>query len=66
MRTVGPNVSGLFLHLVPVFGTLFSIFFLGERMQWYHAGSALLVFAGIALTSWTPRRAPDPAPEARP
>ncbi len=65
VRTVGPNVSGLFLHLVPVFGTLFSIFFLGEHMQWYHAGSALLVFAGIALTSWTPRRPPDPAPAAR-
>ena len=60
VRTVGPNVAGLFLHLVPVFGTLFSMIFLGERLQWYHLGSALLVFAGIALTSWTPRAAPPP------
>ena len=57
VKTVGPNVAGLFLHLVPVFGTLFSMIFLGERLHWYHLGSALLVFAGIALTSWTPRPA---------
>lgn len=57
VRAVGPNVAGLFLHLVPVFGTLFSMMFLGERLQWYHLGSALLVFTGIALTSWAPRPA---------
>lgn len=55
VKAVGPNVAGLFLHLVPVFGTLFSMIFLGESLHWYHLGSALFVFAGIALTSWTPR-----------
>lgn len=51
VKAVGPNIAGFFLHLVPVLGTAFSMLFLGERLQLYHLTGALLVFAGIALTS---------------
>lgn len=51
VKAVGPNIAGFFLHLVPVTGTIFSMIFLGERLQLYHLAGAALVFAGIALTS---------------
>lgn len=51
VKSVGPNIAGIFLHLVPVTGTLFSMIFLGERLHLYHLAGALLVFAGIVLTS---------------
>ena len=30
---VGPNVSGFFLHLLPVFGTVLAVMFLGETIR---------------------------------
>lgn len=47
---VGPNKASLFIHLMPVFGTLLSAIFLGEIPQWYHAVGIVLIFAGIGLT----------------
>ena len=51
VREVGANKAGLFLHLMPVFGSLLSIVFLGERLYLYHLIGMLLIFAGIYLTS---------------
>jgi drug/metabolite transporter (DMT)-like permease len=49
--TLGPNRGGTFIHLIPIFGALLSIFFLGEQIAGYHVLGAALVFAGIALTN---------------
>lgn len=47
---VGANKASLFIHLMPVFGTLLSFLFLGEIPFWYHYFGISLIFAGIWLT----------------
>lgn len=49
VREVGPNPAGIAMQLMPVFGALLAIVFLGERMQSYHWLGAALVLAGILL-----------------
>ena len=48
---VGPNKASLFIHLMPVFGTLLSFLFLGEIPLWYHYLGIALIFSGIWLTT---------------
>ncbi|MPN31130.1 hypothetical protein SDC9_178604 [bioreactor metagenome] len=47
---VGANKASLFIHLMPVFGTLLSVVFLGEIPHPYHYAGIALIFAGIWLT----------------
>jgi drug/metabolite transporter (DMT)-like permease len=48
---VGANRAGQFLNLVPVFGTLLAMVFLGEVLRPFHVAGALLIFAGIYLAT---------------
>lgn len=48
---VGSNVSGLFVHLMPVFGSLLAWLFLDERLYQFHFAGAVLIVFGIVLTS---------------
>jgi drug/metabolite transporter (DMT)-like permease len=48
---IGPNKAGLFVHLMPVFGALLSVIFLGERLYAYHFVGAAMIFGGIWLTT---------------
>lgn len=48
---IGPARASLFLHLIPVFGALLSIFILGEQLAWYHAVGFALVLAGLAIAN---------------
>lgn len=47
---VGASKASLFIHLMPVFGTLLSAIFLGETPLWYHYLGIGLIFSGIWLT----------------
>ena len=47
---VGANKASLFIHLMPVFGTLLSFLFLSEIPFWYHYLGISLIFTGIWLT----------------
>nr|MBL8411583.1 DMT family transporter [Dechloromonas sp.] len=47
---VGANKGSLFIHLMPVFGTILSVIFLGEIPYWYHYLGIALIFTGIWLT----------------
>jgi drug/metabolite transporter (DMT)-like permease len=47
---VGASKGSLFIHLMPVFGTLLSALFLGEIPLWYHYLGIALIFTGIWLT----------------
>lgn len=47
---VGPNKASLFIHLMPVFGTILAAIFLGEAPLWYHYAGIGLIFSGIWLT----------------
>jgi drug/metabolite transporter (DMT)-like permease len=60
---VGPNKAGLFVHLMPVFGALLSVIFLGEVLYAYHYAGAALIFSGIWLTT-RKGRAVTPARDA--
>jgi len=48
---VGPNKAGLFVHLMPLFGALLAVIFLGEKLYAYHYAWAALIFTGIWLTT---------------
>jgi drug/metabolite transporter (DMT)-like permease len=48
---IGPNRAGVFIHLIPVFGAVLAITFLGEELAAYHAAGAALALCGIVLTS---------------
>lgn len=53
IAAVGPSRGSLFIHLMPVFGTILAALFLGERPYWFHFAGIALVFAGIFLTTRT-------------
>ena len=46
---LGANRAGLFINLVPVFGTLLSVTLLGEALQLYHVAALVLALGGIAI-----------------
>jgi drug/metabolite transporter (DMT)-like permease len=48
---VGPNVAGIFVHLMPAFGSLAAWLFLGERLHLFHLAGIALILAGITLTT---------------
>lgn len=48
---VGASKASLFIHLMPVFGTLLSALFLGEQPRYYHLVGIALIFSGIYLTT---------------
>ncbi len=48
---VGASKASLFIHLMPVFGTLLSALFLGEQPQPFHFVGIGLIFLGIYLTT---------------
>jgi drug/metabolite transporter (DMT)-like permease len=50
---VGANRSGMFVHLIPVFGTLLAIVLLGESFHLYHATGIALILLGIVLATRT-------------
>ncbi len=51
VELIGANRAGLFIHLMPVFGSLMAVFFLGESFCWYHGVGILLIGAGIYLAT---------------
>ncbi len=51
VRQVGANRAGLFLYLIPVFGIVLAILFLGERLHLFHLIGAALIFTGIAIST---------------
>jgi len=53
---IGANRAGLFVNLVPIFGTLLSILVLGEDFRLYHAVALVLVFCGIWLAEYSGRK----------
>ncbi|QPC85755.1 EamA family transporter [Mesorhizobium sp. NBSH29] len=49
VELIGANRAGLFINLVPIFGTLLSILILREAFQLHHAVALVLVLGGIGL-----------------
>jgi drug/metabolite transporter (DMT)-like permease len=57
VEQVGANIAGLFVHLMPVFGTVLAWIFLGEVLHPFHIVGVLLILTGIAVTSRAAARA---------
>jgi len=51
VMTIGPNRSGVFLHLMPVFSSIMAIGLLGESFAKFHFVGALFIVTGIFLSS---------------
>ena len=61
---VGPQVAGIFMHLMPAFGVVLAWLFLGERLYLFHWVGIALILAGIVLATRGDRRGvPEPIPE---
>ncbi len=60
---VGSNVAGMFMYLMPVFGSLLAWIFLDERIRPFHLAGIALIFAGIALSTRGRPAVPEPGPE---
>ncbi len=54
VREVGPARAGVFLHLMPLFGAVLAVIFLGERIAWFHWVGAGAIVTGIALATRRP------------
>jgi drug/metabolite transporter (DMT)-like permease len=57
VEMIGGNRAGLFINLVPVFGTVLSIIILGEDFHIYHAIAMAMVMGGIWLAEASGRKA---------
>ncbi|PDQ21126.1 EamA family transporter [Mesorhizobium sanjuanii] len=53
---IGANRAGLFINLVPIFGTLLSVLIVGETFHLYQALALVLVLGGISLAEYKGRK----------
>ena len=58
VQLIGANRAAPFFHVVPVFGSIMAIAFLGERPQAFHVIGFALVLTGIFAASRKPSAAP--------
>ena len=54
---IGANRSGVFLHLMTIFGALMAIIILGEKFMFYHFLGAIFIIAGITLSNKSKKNA---------
>ena len=48
---IGANRAGTFIHLMPLFGSIMAILFLGETFHVYHAVGIALILGGLMLAA---------------
>ena len=48
---LGANKASLFLHLIPVFSSMWAIFFLGENFSLFHLLGTIFIILGIILSN---------------
>ena len=58
VQLIGANRAAPFFHVVPVFGTVMSIVFLGEHPQAFHFIGFALVLTGVFVASRKPKTGP--------
>lgn len=59
VELAGAEVAGMFIHLMPVFGSVLAWLFLSERLHLFHLVGIALILAGIFVAS---RKSAPPAP----
>ncbi len=48
---IGANRAGVFLHLMPIFGSLMAIILFNEKFMFYHLLGAIFIISGITLSN---------------
>ena len=48
---IGPNRSSLFLHLIPVFSSIWAVSFLNEKFSFFHLIGIIFILSGIILSN---------------
>ena len=51
VELIGANRAGPFFHLIPLFGVILAVVFLGERPGIHHAFGILLILCGVMIAS---------------
>ena len=49
VAAIGASRAGVFLHLIPVFGSILAVTLLGEPIGWHHAAGLALILSGVWL-----------------
>ena len=49
VELIGSNRAGLFINLVPIFGSIMAVIILRESFEWYHFAGLMLVLLGIGM-----------------
>ena len=56
VAAVGANIAGFTVHLLPMFGTVLAILFLGESLRVFHVAGFAAILAGVALATLAGRQ----------
>lgn len=63
VKVVGPTITSIFMYLLPGYGVVLAILFLGEELRLFHAAGFVLITVGVvlataptALWQWLARR----------
>ena len=48
---IGPNRASLFLHLIPVFSSIWAVTFLDEKFSFFHIIGVIFILSGIILSN---------------
>jgi drug/metabolite transporter (DMT)-like permease len=48
-QLIGPNRTGLFINLIPVFASVLAIVWLDEILKTYHVVGMALIFGGMVV-----------------
>jgi len=66
VELIGSNRAGVFLHLIPLFGSGLAILILGEQPLWSHGLGFALILTGVTIAARQVRaKAPPPATQPK-
>lgn len=51
VRQLGPSLASVFMYLMPAYGVLLAVVFLGERLEPFHYAGIALVMGGVVLAT---------------
>jgi len=64
VHRVGPARAAMFMYLNPLFAAVLAVFFLGERLRFFHLAGGVLILLGLYLTTQIARSGSSPSSPA--
>lgn len=56
VEAIGAERAGFSIHLIPIFGVILSLLFLGESIHWFHVVGSVTILFGVGLSSMQSKR----------